>query len=44
MGRIARAVELGLGVSSPAIIEIVTGDPVSRQYADKLMGILQKEG
>ncbi len=42
-GQIARAVELGLGVASPAAIEIVTGDPASRQYADKLMGILQKE-
>ena len=42
-GQIARAVELGLGVSSPAAIKIITGDPASRQYADKLMGILQKE-
>jgi uncharacterized protein (DUF362 family) len=42
-GQIARAVELGLGVSSPDAIEIITGDPLSRQYADKLMGILQKE-
>jgi uncharacterized protein (DUF362 family) len=42
-GQIARAVELGLGASSPAAIKIVTGDPVSRQYADKLMGILLKE-
>lgn len=42
-GQIARAVELGLGVTSPAAIKIITGDPASRQYADKLMGILQKE-
>jgi len=40
--QIARAVELGLGVSRPSDIEIVTGDDTSRQYADKLMGILLK--
>jgi uncharacterized protein (DUF362 family) len=40
--QIARAVELGLGVSRPSEIELVTGDDKSRQYADKLMGILLK--
>ncbi len=40
--QIARAVELGLGVSRPSEIEILTGDDKSRQYADKLMGILLK--
>ena len=42
-GQIARAVELGLGVSSPADIEIVTDDNESRKYGDKLTGILKKE-
>ena len=42
-GQIARAVELGLGVSSPAAIEINTGDQTSHQFAGKLMDILQKE-
>ena len=42
-GQIARAVELGLGVSSPAAIDIITDDQASRQYADKLIEILQKE-
>jgi uncharacterized protein (DUF362 family) len=41
--QIARAVELGLGVSSPAAIDIVTDDSESRQYADKLLKILKKE-
>ena len=40
--QIARAVELGLGVSRPSEIELVTGDDKSRQYADKLIGILLK--
>ncbi|MFO7767615.1 MAG: DUF362 domain-containing protein [bacterium] len=38
--QIARAVELGLGVSGPAGIEIVTGDAESAAYARKLEGIL----
>ena len=41
--QIARAVELGLGVKSPAGIEIVTGDAESADYAGKLRGILDKE-
>jgi uncharacterized protein (DUF362 family) len=41
--QIARAVELGLGVSSPGEIEIVTDDGASRIYGDKLTGILAKE-
>ncbi|NJD57478.1 MAG: DUF362 domain-containing protein, partial [Nitrospirae bacterium] len=40
--QISRAVELGLGVSRPEDIEIVTGDPTSRKYAEKLKGILLK--
>jgi uncharacterized protein (DUF362 family) len=38
--QIARAVELGLGAKSPDQIEIVTGDAASREYADRLKGIL----
>lgn len=37
-----RAVEIGLGVSGPDEIGIVTSDPESRAYADKLAGILLK--
>jgi len=38
--QIARAVELGLGVTLPEDIEIVTGDDKSKQYAEKLKDIL----
>lgn len=38
--QIARAVQLGLGVRGPEAIEIVTGDPESRAYAERLRGIL----
>ena len=38
--QIAHAVELGLGVSSPAQIELVAGDAASRAYAAKLRPIL----
>ena len=38
--QIARAVELGLGVSSAAAIEIATGDAASQAYAEKLRTIL----
>jgi uncharacterized protein (DUF362 family) len=41
--QIARAVELGLGVGNPRAIEIVTDDPVSRAYADRLGAILAAE-
>lgn len=37
--QIARAVELGLGVSGFEQTEIITGDVGSRRYADKLKGI-----
>jgi len=40
--QISRAVELGLGVSRPEDIEIVTGNAASRKYAEKLKGILLK--
>jgi uncharacterized protein (DUF362 family) len=38
--QIARAVELGLGVSRPEDIEIVTDDMDGRQYGDRLKNIL----
>jgi len=38
--QIQRAAELGLGVSSPEQIEIVTPDKPSREYANKLESIL----
>jgi uncharacterized protein (DUF362 family) len=40
--QIARAVELGLGASSPDAIEIVTGDAESRAFAEQLQAILAK--
>jgi uncharacterized protein (DUF362 family) len=40
--QIARAVELGLGVSGPGSIEIVTADAESRACADALRAILAK--
>ncbi len=38
--QIARAVELKLGIGSPAAIEIITADPESEAYAGKIMQIL----
>jgi len=38
--QLARAVELELGATGPADIEIVTGDDASRAYADRVEGIL----
>jgi uncharacterized protein (DUF362 family) len=40
--QIARAVELGLGAKTPEDIEIVTDDPESKRYAEKVRGILNK--
>ncbi|MDP2158625.1 MAG: DUF362 domain-containing protein [Nitrospirota bacterium] len=40
--QIARAVELGLGISSPQEIEFITDDNASLTYAEKLKGILLK--
>jgi uncharacterized protein (DUF362 family) len=36
--QISRAVELGLGITSPEEIEIITDDADSKQYAERLMG------
>jgi uncharacterized protein (DUF362 family) len=41
--QIARAVELGLGIDRPAGIRLVTGDGLSRAYADRLQAILDRE-
>ena len=38
--QIARAVELGLGVHGPNEIELVTGDPDSKAYAQEIRAIL----
>jgi uncharacterized protein (DUF362 family) len=38
--QIARAVELGLGVSSPAEIEIIAADEKSREYKDRIQTVL----
>ena len=38
--QIARAVELGLGVTSPDEIEIITDDAESKKYAERLKPIL----
>lgn len=40
--QIARAVELGLGITGPGDIEIITADETSRAYADSLKSILLK--
>jgi uncharacterized protein (DUF362 family) len=40
--QIARAVELGLGVSSPSEINVVSVDPESREYCDPVVEMLNK--
>ena len=40
--QIARAVELGLGISSPDQIQLVTGDPESEAFASQVSDILLK--
>ena len=40
--QIARAAEIGVGISSPEQIELVTGDPDSEEYAERLRLILAK--
>jgi uncharacterized protein (DUF362 family) len=42
--QIQRAVELGLGISSPDQIELITPDESSRIYAEKLREILDESG
>jgi hypothetical protein len=38
--QIARAVQLGLGISSPKQIELVTGDRESAEFAKEIRAIL----
>ena len=40
--QIARAVELGLGVSSPSEIDLFPADEPSRAYRDRIMEMLKK--
>ena len=40
--QIARAVELGLGASSPAAIDLIAADEKSKEYRDRVAGILNK--
>ncbi len=40
LDQIARAVDLGLGVEAPDKIEIVTGDPVSGEFAERITDVL----
>jgi uncharacterized protein (DUF362 family) len=42
--QIARAVELGLGISSPDQIELITDDPHSAAYAVEISEVLQDQG
>ena len=41
-GQIARAVELGLGTTSPAQIQLITDDSGSEAYADRITSILSE--
>jgi len=40
--QIARAAELGLGVSSPSEIEVIPGDKKSQEYRDRVVELLRK--
>jgi uncharacterized protein (DUF362 family) len=40
--QIARAVDLGLGASSPAEIEVIPADDRSQEYGDRIMEVLKK--
>ena len=40
--QIARAVELGLGVSSPSEIDVVAVDPESQEYCNRVVEMLNK--
>ncbi len=42
--QIARAVELGLGVTAPDQIELITGDPDSAAYAQAIGDVLRDQG
>lgn len=40
--QIARAVELGLGASSPSDIDVVSVSPESQQYGERVVDVLMK--
>ena len=40
--QVARAVEIGLGASSPSEIDVVAADDQSREYRDRVVEILNK--
>jgi len=40
--QIARAVELGLGASSPSEINLIPADDQSQEYRDRIVAILDK--
>jgi len=40
--QIARAVEIGLGASSPKDIDVISADEQSREYRDRVVGILNQ--
>jgi uncharacterized protein (DUF362 family) len=40
--QIARAVELGLGASSPSEIDLIPADEKSQDYRDRILEILKK--
>jgi uncharacterized protein (DUF362 family) len=40
--QIARAVEIGLGASSPSEIDVIPADEKSREYRDRVVEILKK--
>jgi uncharacterized protein (DUF362 family) len=40
--QIARAVDLGLGASSPSEIEVTPADERSQEYRDRIVGILRE--
>ncbi len=40
--QIARAAELGIGASSPSVIELIPADEKSREYRDRVAEILKK--
>ena len=40
--QIARAVELGIGASSPSEIELIPADEKSKEYRDQVSEILKK--
>jgi uncharacterized protein (DUF362 family) len=40
--QISRAVEIGLGASSPSEIEVIAADDQSRQYRDRVVDILNQ--